>query len=453
MVRLGEPSMLTMPSQPNSRPRDSPRPYPHLNLLDQILDTSRGVFRDLSPRQPPPPPQSAAPAGGSPSPPASSKSTSPTATPPTGQRLTRGAAAANWNSAPRSSKPPPPVSTRANDNARSSLQLRSSARLNPQACAIKSALPAPAPQSLSNTMARTYPLSLAYNQCLGSKEDPYSFSSVHIEDLQNGETEYLTTVQQLIDASPKMLDPASRFALRGQVTPSGHQRLRHSMRAALWWLLPSDGDFRRASSSLHYYLARQGRRVVLRGGDVTQPLYESRMNWVHDPAPPASPRPIVDFDDTSASAITSASPGAPLAPPQPKKSRRRRRRRNRRSANQNSAHRSAAPVTPDERWANENSASQSATRPKSAANDLPKMMSTPVYQHPSFHSSHLPQPPFPAANENSAFQFGLDRCRIPRPVSTKIPRVYLTSSHKSRNFLSAGSNSKELFHNASQINL
>ena len=200
-------------------------------------------------------------------------------------------------------------------------------------------------------------------------------------------------------------------------SPPGHQRLRHSMRAALWWLLPSDGDFRRASSGLHYYLARQGRRVILRGGDVTQPLYESRMNWVHDPAPPASRRPIVDFDDTPASAITSASPGAPLAPPQPKKSRRGRRRRNRRSANQNSAHHSAAPVTPDERWANENSASQSATRPQSAANDLPKMMSTPVYQHPSFHSSHLPQPPFPAANENSAFQFGLDRF-ISRPIQT-----------------------------------
>ena len=146
---------------------------------------------------------------------------------------------------------------------------------------------------------------------------------------------------------------------------------------------------------------------------VTQNLYESRMNWVHDPAKPASSRPIVDFDGTLASAITSAYPGAPLAPPLPKKSRRRRRRRNHRSANQNSAPRSAPPVTPDERWANENSASQSATRPKSAANDLPKMMSTPVYQHPSFHSSHLSQPPFPAANGNSTFQFGLDRCRIP----------------------------------------
>ena len=151
------------------------------------------------------------------------------------------------------------------------------------------------------------------------------------------------------------------------------------------------------------------------------------MNWVHDPAPPASRRPTVDFSDTPvdfsdtpvdysdtpASAIISASPGAPLAPPHPKKSRRRRRRRNRRSANQNSVPRSAAPVTPDERWANKNSASQNATQPQSAANDHSQMMSTPVYQHPSFHSSHLSQPHFPAANGNSAFQFGLDCCRIP----------------------------------------
>ena len=144
------------------------------------------------------------------------------------------------------------------------------------------------------------------------------------------------------------------------------------------------------------------------------------MNWVYDPAPPASRRATVDFSDTPvnasdtpASAIISASPGAPLASPHPKKSRRRRRRRNRRSANQNSAPRSAAPVTPDERWANKNSASQRATQPQSAASDPSQMMSTPVYQHQSFHSSHLSQPHFPAANGNSAFQSGLDHCRFP----------------------------------------
>ena len=159
-------------------------------------------------------------------------------------------------------------------------------------------------------MERTYPLSIPFNQCLGAKEDPYSFSSVYLEDLRNGDPEYLSTVKQLIEAIPKTLDPNSRFTLRGQVTLSGHQHLRHSMRAALWWLLPSDGHFRRASSGLHYYIARQGRRVVLREGDVTQPLYESRMNWIHDPAPPTSRRTNLEFAGTSAPAIAKEFPGA-----------------------------------------------------------------------------------------------------------------------------------------------
>ena len=89
--------------------------------------------------------------------------------------------------------------------------------------------------------------------------------------------------------------------------------------------------------------------------NVTQPLFESRMNWVYDPAPrcatvdygdtPVNSRDTpVHTSDTPASAIDiSASSGAPLASPHPKKSRR---RRNHRLANENSAPRSAAPVTP-----------------------------------------------------------------------------------------------------------
>ena len=213
-VNHAKPAKLPAAGLPPPIPTPEP-PRPALGYLPRSLQ------RPL-PRQPPlpPPPQSAAPAGGSPSPPESSKSTSPAATPPPGQRLTREAVAANRNSASRSSKPPPPASARANDNARSSLQPRCSARLNPQACAIKSTLPAPAPQTLSNTMARTYPLSLAYNQCLGSKEDPYSFSSVHIEDLRNGETEYLTTMQQLVDAIPKTLDPPLALRFEGRSPPA-----------------------------------------------------------------------------------------------------------------------------------------------------------------------------------------------------------------------------------------
>ena len=112
-------------------------------------------------------------------------------------------------------------------------------------------------------MARTYPLFVSYNQCLGAKEDLLSFASLCLEDLRNGRTEYLTTMKQLVDALPKTENPASCFALHGHIAHPGQQRLRHSMRAALWWLLPSDGEFRRASHSLQYYLARQGRRVVL----------------------------------------------------------------------------------------------------------------------------------------------------------------------------------------------
>ena len=36
-----------------------------------------------------------------------------------------------------------------------------------------------------------------------------------------------------------------------------------------------------------------------------------------------------------------------------------------------------------------------------------------MYHCQSFHSSHLSQPTVPAANENSAFQFGLECCGIP----------------------------------------
>ena len=132
--------------------------------------------------------------------------------------------------------------------------------------------------------------------------------------------------------------------------------------------------------------------------------------------------PPVLTSDTQASAIAISAPlGAPLALPHPKKSRRRRRRRNRHSANENSAARSAVPVTPDERWANSNSTSQRATQPQLAASDPAQMMSTSVYQHQSFHSSHLPQPPSPTANENSAFQFGLECGGIPGVYKPALP--------------------------------
>ena len=271
-------------------------------------------------------------------------------------------------------------------------------------------------------------------------------------------------MQQLMDAITKTTDPASRFPLRGQVTPTGHQRLRYSMRATLRWLLPSEGDFRRVSNGIHYYLARQGQRVVLRGDDVTHPLYESRMHWIPDPTPPPPHRSGMDYSDTpvqssdipvqtrdncasprdtpvksrsaqtksctspvltsdtQASAIaTSASPGAPLALPLPRKCRRRRRRKPRRSANEFSAPRSAAPVTPDERWSNQNSVFQRATQHQPEASDPTQMKSAPVYKGQSIHSSHPTQPPIPVTNKNSAFPFGLERCEFPGLYKLALP--------------------------------
>ena len=136
------------------------------------------------------------------------------------------------------------------------------------------------------------------------------------------------------------------------------------------------------------------------------------MNWIHDPAPPTSRRPNLEFAGTPAPAIAKEFPGALSTQPKHKKSRRSKRRKASRTANQNAARRSAAPVTPDDRWTNRNSASQRATRPKSAANDPQEMSSTTVYRPPSFHSSHVSQPPIPAANENAGSSFDLDRCEF-----------------------------------------
>ena len=69
-----------------------------------------------------------------------------------------------------------------------------------------------------------------------------------------------------------------------------------------------------------------------------------------------------------------------------------------------------------------------------------------MYQHQSFHSSHLPQPPVPAANENSAFQFGLDHCGIPgvyKPTQPD-PRQDLTATLTRDNISGFGLSSPSL---------
>ena len=138
-------------------------------------------------------------------------------------------------------------------------------------------------------MARVHPLTVGYTEALGPKSNPLSFTSLRLVDLHNGHSQYLNTLQKLADALPKTEDPATRFALRGHhLARPGQHHLRQYMRAAIWFLLPSDGTFIRNSSSLHYYLARQGHRVILRGGDVTRQPWENKLNWIPDSAPATS---------------------------------------------------------------------------------------------------------------------------------------------------------------------
>ena len=215
------------------------------------------------------------------------------------------------------------------------------------------------------------------------------------------------------------------------------------MRAALWWLLPSDGEFRRASHSLHYYLARQGRRVVLRGGNVTRPFYESRLNLITNPAPPASRR----LDDmTSPEEVHPRLPGS-------LRSRRQRRRKAAASTNDNSASRQAALVTPPTRTANDNSsrwASSVATRPRSTANDLPGTQpgtrSTTVKHPCSFTSSPLSQPPIPSANQNAEHASRQDHSEIwglYKPAQID-PRQDLTATRTRDNISGFGLSSSAL---------
>ena len=207
-------------------PAPLPTPEPPKPTLGYL---PRSLQRPLSRRQPPSP-QPAAPTEGPPQPAAAP----PAATPPWSRRSAR--TAANRNSAPRAVQQPPPAPGRASETSRPGHQLRRSARLTPRACAVTKPPPPSSPASLSReSMAQTLPLSLAFNQCLGGKEDPYAFSSVHLEDLRSGKLEHLVTVRQLVDAIPKTVDPASRFTLRGQVSPARHQRLHHSIKDALWW--------------------------------------------------------------------------------------------------------------------------------------------------------------------------------------------------------------------------
>ena len=365
-------------------------------------------FQRPQPR-PPIPPQPAAPAAEPTQPAAAPRA----AMPPPSRPTTR--SSANQNSASRSEPRSPATPGRANNNSRPGQPLRRSARLNPRACAVKSHPQPAAPQLLK------------YGQCLGHKEGPYSFCSLILEDLHSGRKEYLGDIQQLVDALPRSLDPESLLSLKAQVTPPGQQCLPRSMRTALWWLLPSNGEFQRAPSGNQYYLVRQGRRVVLRGGDVTQAGFGSRINWIYDPAPPPPRRATLHSRDShvsipsdrrknevSAIATRGSSP-APLSSVPPKKRRMRRRRQARRAANRNAENSSAAPLTQDARWANQRTAVPAgATQPLPENSDPTSVRRTAVYPPSRIVGDSL-------ANENSPFQIGLESSRIPGLYKPAVP--------------------------------
>ena len=365
-------------------------------------------FQRPRPR-PPIPPQPAAPAA-EPTQPASAPHA---ATPPPSRPTTR--SSANQNSASHSEPRSPATPGRANNDSRPDQPLRRSARLNPRACAVKSHPQPAAPQLLK------------YGQCLDPKDGPYSFCSLILEDLHTGRKEYLGDIQQLVDALPRSLDPGSCLSLKAQVTPPGQQCLPRSMRAALWWLLPSDGEFQRAPSGNQYYLARQGRRVVLRGGNVTQVGIGSRVNWIYDPAPPPPRRATLHSrnshvsipndrrkNEVSAIATCSSSP-APLSSVPPKKRRMRRRRQARRAANRNAESSSAALPTQDAHWANQRTAVPAGAKQPFPENSNPtSARRTAVYPPSRIVGDSL-------ANENLPFQIDLESSRIPGLYKPAIP--------------------------------
>ena len=308
-INHGKPAKIPAEGFPISMPAPEP-PLPPIGYLPRSFQRPR----------PANPPQPAAPVAEPTQPAAAPRA----ATPPSSRPTTL--SSANQNSAPRSEPRSPATPGRTNNNSQPEQPLRRSARLNPRACAVTGHPQPAAPQLLK------------YEQCLGHREGPYTFCSLVLEDLHSGHKEYLGDIQQLVDALPRSLDPGSRLILKAQVTPPGQKCLPHFMRAALRWLLPSDGEFQSTPSGTQYYLACQGRRVDLRGGDIKVPFHNSRINWTYDPAPPP-PRRATLLSRNSHVSIPSntcqnevsaiATPGSLKAPPSsapPKKCRIRRRR-------------------------------------------------------------------------------------------------------------------------------
>ena len=109
------------------------------------------------------------------------------------------------------------------------------------------------------------------------------------------------------------------------------------------------------------------------------------------------------------------SPAVPLSPAPPKKCRIRRRRQAQRAVNRNAGIISAAPLTQDERWANQRTAGQAgATRPQPEDSDPTSTRRTAVYPPSRIVGGSW-------TNENSPFQIGLESSRIPGLYKPAVP--------------------------------
>ena len=226
---------------------------------------------------------------------------------------------------------------------------------------------------------------------------------------------------------------------------------------------------------------------LAKGGNITVPYYDSRLNWVHDTAPPRPPSrrleqtgtvPRSDPSENSHNSVprnildpipsasrgnnSSASRGnaysashkknsstprtdnsvhshsqrgsprknnenkmsatatrkplaVPLSPAPPKKCRIRRRRQAKRAANRNSGIVPAAPLTQDERCANQRAAVPAgAMQPLPENRDSTSARRTAVYPPSRIVGDSL-------TNENSPFQIGLESSRIPGLYKPAVP--------------------------------
>ena len=101
--------------------------------------------------------------------------------------------------APAENAMSPPATAPANQQPESDPLRRRSPRLNPvqgHAHAIKRPPVTPPHHSSKNSkMAHTFPLTVTFNECLGSKANPLSFANLRLVDLRNGHGQYLSTIK------------------------------------------------------------------------------------------------------------------------------------------------------------------------------------------------------------------------------------------------------------------